>query len=280
MRTTAMTEVIELISAEASQLQDFLAGLGAEGWSRPSACAEWTAGDVVAHLTQGARTWSEAITRAIAGDFNPPPGQPPLRPGERGSAATAQRAIDFHQSMGEAALLQAFVSDYQRLHQVLLDLQSEDWYKPCFHRRGVLPIRDYVGLRLQELVIHGWDIRTAFDDAAALSERPLPVLVGLAQRWLSNTFHPASRLTAPVRYRFDVSSPVPIRQDVLVSQDSFHLVPVADIGADVTFRCNTGDYILLVYGRLSLDRAMDTGRLEIEGNREQAFLFNTLFQGV
>ena len=280
MHTTAMTEVIALISAEASQLQDFLAGLRPEEWSRSSACAGWTVGDVVAHLTQGARTWGEAITRARAGDFNPPPGQPPLRPGERGSAATAQRAIDFRQGIGEAALLQTFANAYQHLHQVLLELQSEDWYKPCFHRRSVLPIRDYVGLRLQELAIHGWNIRTACDDTAALSERPLPVLVGLAQRWLSNTFHPAPRLSAPVRYRFDVSGPVPIRQDVLVSQDSFHLVPVADIGADVTFRCNTGDYILLVYGRLPLDRAVDTGRLEIAGNREQAFLFNTLFQGV
>ena len=35
-----------------------------------------------------------------------------------------------------------------------------------------------------------------------------------------------------------------------MSQDSFHLVPAADSGADVTFRCHTGDYILLVYGRL------------------------------
>jgi hypothetical protein len=216
----------------------------------------------------------------MGGDFNPPPGQPPLRPGERGSAATAQRAIDFRQGMGEATLLQALVSDYQRLHQVLLDLQPVDWDKPCFHRRGVLPIRDYVGLRLQELTIHGWDIRTAFDDTAALSERPLPVLVGLAQRWLSNSFHPVPRLSAPIRYRFDVSGPVSIRQDVLVSQDSFQLMPVANIGADVTFHCHTGDYILLVYGRLPLDRAMDTGRLEIEGNRAQAFLFTTLFQGV
>jgi uncharacterized protein (TIGR03083 family) len=275
-----MTDVIELISAEASQLQDFLAGLNPEAWARPSACAGWTVGDVVAHLTQGARTWSEAITRARAGDFNPPPGQPPLRPGERGSAATAQRAIDFHQGMGEAALLQTFVSDYQRLHQVLLTLQPEDWHKPCFHRRGVLPIRDYVGLRLQELTVHGWDMRTAFDDTATLSERPLPVLVELAQRWLSNSFHPAPRLAAPVRYRFDVTGPVPMRQDVLVSQDSFQVVPVADIGADVTFRCHTGDYILLVYGRLPLDRAVDSGRLEIEGDRAQALLFSTLFQGV
>jgi uncharacterized protein (TIGR03083 family) len=275
-----MTDVVELIRAEASQLQDVLAGLNSEAWSRPSACAGWTVGDVVAHLTQGARTWSEAITRARAGDFNPPPGQLPLRPGERGSTATAQRAIDFRQGVGEAALLQAFASDYQRLHQVLLTLQPEDWYKPCFHRRGVLPTRDYVGLRLQELTIHGWDMRTAFDDTATLSERPLPVLVGLAQRWLSNSFHPTPRLAAPVRYRFDVTGPVPIRQDVLVSQDSFQVVPVADIGTDVTFRCHTGDYILLVYGRLPLDRAVDTGRLEIEGNREQALLFTALFQGV
>ena len=29
-------------------------------------------------------------------------------------------------------------------------------------------------------------------------------------------------------------------------------MPMADIAADVTFRCHTGDYILLVYGRLPL----------------------------
>jgi hypothetical protein len=67
---------------------------------------------------------------------------------------------------------------------------------------------------------------------------------------------------------------------VLVSQDSFQLVPVADIGADVTFRCHTGNYILLVYGRLPLDRAVDTGRLQIAGDRDRASLFTTLFQGV
>jgi len=280
MRTTAMTEMIELISAEASHLQDFLAGLSPEEWSRPSACSGWTVGDVVAHVTQGARTWCEAITRARAGDFNPPPGQPPLRPGERGSAATAQRAIDFRQGMREDALLHAFADGYQQLHQVLWGLQVEDWDKPCFHRRGVLPTRDYVGIRLQELAIHGWDMRSAFDEAATVSERPLPVLVGLAQRWLSNTFRPTPSLSTPVRYRFDASGPAPVRQDILVSQDRFQIEPQTDTGADVTFCCTTGDYILLVYGRLPLERAVDTGRLEIAGNREQALLFNTLFQGV
>ena len=280
MKTTAMTEMITLISAEASDLRDFLTSLDTEAWSRPSACAGWTIGDVLAHLTQGASAWSATITRAIAGDANPPPGEQMLRPGERGSEATAQRAIAFRQGMGEAELLDAFRDGYQRLHQVLLGLQAEDWDKPCYHRRGVLPTRDYVGLRLQELTIHWWDMRSAFDEAATLSERPLPVLVGVAQRWLSNTFRPAPHLAAPIRYRFDVSGPVPIQQDVLVSQDSFQREPVTNRGADVTFRCTTGNYLLLVYGRLPLDRAVDTGRLEIVGNRAQASLFNTLFRGV
>jgi len=280
MDTTAMTEVVGLIRAEVSQLQDFMAGLDTAAWARPSACTGWTVGDVFAHVTQGARNWSASITRAMAGDANPPPGEQTLRPGERGSEATAQRAITFRQEMGEAGLLQAFADGYQNLHQVLLGLKPEDWDRPCYHRRGVLPTRDYVGLRLQELTIHGWDIRSAFDSAATVSESPLPALVGLAQRWLSNTFRPVPSLVAPIRYRFDVSGPAPLRQDVLVSQDGFRIEPVTDRSADVAFRCITGDYILLVYGRLPLDRAADTGRLTIAGDRSQASLFTTLFQGV
>jgi hypothetical protein len=46
--------------------------------------------------------------------------------------------------------------------------------------------------------MHGWDMRMAFDEAAALSECPLSVLMGLAQRWLSTTFHPALRLVVSV----------------------------------------------------------------------------------
>ena len=119
MSTTAMTDVVELIRLRHPNSRIFLAGLNSEAWSRPSACAGWTVGDVVAHLTQGARTWSEAITRARAGDFNMPPGQPPLRPGERG-LRPRRSAPSISARMGEAALLQAFASDYQRLHQILL----------------------------------------------------------------------------------------------------------------------------------------------------------------
>lgn len=275
-----MTDVIDLIGSEASQLRDFMAGLDAAAWSTPSACAGWTVGDVFAHVTQSADTWRENIIRARAGDPSPPPGQRALRPGERGSETTAQRAIALHQDMGTERLLQAFADGYDRLRGVLLELKPEDWDKPCFHRRGILPVRDYVGIRLQELTIHGWDIRSAFDTTADLSEAPLPVLVGQAQRWLTNTFSPASGFATPVRYRFDVSGPTTVQQDVWVSQDQFRLEPVAASDADVTFRCQTGNYLLFVYGRLNLDDAIATGRMVVEGNRDQAARFNALFRGV
>jgi len=273
-------DVIDLISSEAAQLRDFMAGLDRDEWARPSTCVGWAVGDVFAHLTQGAHTWSESITRAVAGDANPPPGQRALRAGERGSEVTAQGAIAFRHEMGAEGLLQAFATGYHRLHQVLLGLNPQDWDKPCFHRRGVMPVRDYVGIRLQELTVHGWDIRSAFDESAELSEQPLPVLAGLVPRWLSNTFSPEPELPAPVRYRFNVPGPVPVNQDVLVNQDRFHIEPAANVEADATFHCDTGNYILLIYGRLALDQGLDSGRLEVEGNRELASLFNTRFRGV
>jgi uncharacterized protein (TIGR03083 family) len=275
-----MPDVIALIGSEASLIQNFMAGLSAAEWSRPSACAGWAVGDVFAHITQSAVTWRDTILRAQAGDAKPPPGQRLLQPGERGSDTTAQRAIAYHQEVGAAQLLSTFADGYEGLRQVLLKLQPEDWDKPCFHRRGILPTRDYVGIRLQELTIHGWDIRSAFDAAATLSEPPLPILVPQAQRWLTNTFRPALHLTAPIRYRFDVFGPATVQQDVLVTQDAFRIEPVTAAPADVTFHCSAGTYLLFVYGRLPLEQALRTGLMEIDGDREYASLFNTLFQGV
>jgi uncharacterized protein (TIGR03083 family) len=275
-----MPDVIALIGSEVSLIQNFMAGLSTAEWSRPSACAGWAVGDVFAHITQSAATWCDTILRAQAGDANPPPGQRLLQPGERGSDTTAQRAIAYHQEFGAAQLLSTFADGYEGLRQVLLKLHPEDWDKPCFHRRGILPTRDYIGIRLQELTIHGWDMRSAFDAAATLSEPPLPILVPQAQRWLTNTFRPASHLTAPIRYRFDVVGPATVQQDVLVTPDEFRIEPVAATPADVTFHCSAGTYLLFVYGRLSLEQTLRTGLMEIDGDCEQAALFNTLFQGV
>ena len=105
------------------------------------------------------------------------------------------------------------------------------------------------------------------------------MLAGRVPRWLRIAFTPGLNLPVPVRYRFDITGPVEIKQDVVVDSDAFQLDALGSGGADVVFRCDTGNYILLIYGRLDINEASRDGRLEITGSKEQADNFTSWFKG-
>jgi len=278
MATSQSSNVVETVIGEASRLRDFLSGLDAQTWASESTCEGWTIEDVVAHLAGNAGGWASNITRAVAGDAGPPEGQSFLPPGEKASHPTGPAARESRRESG-TQLLDAFIAGHDRLGKVLLALSDEDLEKPCFHRRGALPVRGYLGIQLQELALHGWDIRSGLDNAAELWEGPLPALVDLAPRWLRTAFTPGLDLPTPVRYRFDVSSPVAVHEDLLVTGDSYEAVKSGSEPADVVFSCSTGNYILLMFGRLQVGSAITSGRLSIEGSAEQAKNFNSWFKG-
>ncbi len=280
MPATDMSTVIQLVHSEAAGLADFLAGLDEAGWSASSACAGWLVGDVTAHLAQASNTWADSVTRAVAGDSGPPPGQQPLQPGERGSETTARAAIQARESRGREELLQTFRDGYGRLDGVLSGLSPEDWERPCYHRRGVVPVGVFVSRRVQELAIHGWDIRSPFDASAALSPGAVAVVSSLVPLWLNAAFGTGPGVPTPLRYRFRVSGAVPLARDVVVGQDGFSVEDSGEAPADVEFRLGGTDYILLIYGRLDLDKALAAGTLAIEGDLQQAKRFMTIFRGV
>ena len=278
MTSIATTDLIQLVNSEATHLRGFLAGLNEQAWNQDSACAGWKVSDVAAHLTMAAETWADSITRGAAGDSNPPEGQSFFTAGERGSEIISQAAISYHERVG-AELLQNYSAGYDRLAQVMSVVRAEDWDKHCFHRRGPMPMRDYVALRVQELTVHSWDIRSSQDKDAELSREPLSLLAGMVPRWLKNAFRPGLDLAAPARFRFDVSGPAPVHEDVVVKGDSFLTEPAGDTGADVEFRCDTGNYILFIYGRVTVDAATAAGRMTVQGNQEQAAHFSEWFRG-
>ena len=104
-------------------------------------------------------------------------------------------------------------------------------------------------------------------------------MVGRVPRWLGNAFRPGLDLPTPIRYRFDVQNPVPVKEDLFVKGDSFQGEPTGGEPADVTFLGNNGTYILLIYGRLDVEGAIAAGRLSVAGSREQATSFTAWFQG-
>ena len=61
--------------------------------------------------------------------------------------------------------------------------------------------------------------------------------------------------------------------------DSFQAGPSGPEPADAVISCNTGNYVLLMFGRLQVERAVAEGRLSIEGSQDQAKNFNAWFKG-
>ena len=273
-----MQETIALLRSESDALAEFLASLDTVGWGRQSACDAWTVADAAAHIAQGSQGSSVALVRARSGDPSPPEGSRLLEAGDRASEPTAERAIAFSAGKEASELLQAYRDGADLLVHTVTELQPEDWEKPSFHRRGIIPVHENVTRRIQEIAIHGWDIRSAFDPASEISEAGAQEIATVAHRWLGVCFVPLDGGPS-ARFRFEVSGPNPFSEDVVLDGDSFRFEPAGDNAPDVTFRANTSAYVLLVYGRLDISSGSTPVQLEIDGPLEKALLFTQSFKG-
>ena len=278
MATRYTHDMARVVTKEATRLKAFLSRMTPQDWDADSACQGWIVEDVVAHLASGAGRWAAAITRALEGNAGPPPGGSFLAPGERASHPFGPEIRQSRQQTRDE-LLASFISGYEQLANILAGVKEAGWEKPCFHRRGPLPMWQYLGVRLQELTLHGWDIRSGLDASAELWDEPLAQLMGMVPRWLRTAFIANQDLPTPVRYRFDISSPVDVHEDILVTGAEYHASPSGAESADAILRGSTGNYLLLIFGRLQVEPAVASGRLSVEGSLDQAQTFNTWFPG-
>ena len=273
---------VTLIQAESTRLKPFLHALPREAWSRPSACAQFQVQDVVAHLVLNAETYTASISRGLQGDASPPAGRPPAGTVNAVSAAEgiSQRTIARREQLGDQVLA-AFATADDALTRLLAGLGPQEWETPCYHSGGVFPVRWFAQMRLSELVIHGWDIRSRFAPDAPLSPESLPVLMDLLATLTPGwAFSPEAKLAMPVRYRFAVTGTVPSTIDIVVMGDTARIAEVSDAWPNVTFRCDAEAYVLMRYGRLSLADALATGRVVVEGDQALATASGQWFKGI
>ncbi len=269
---TSPEQRVELVKSESQRIQHYLQDLSDEDLNLISACDAWEVRDVVAHLTASVDLYESAISKGVTGDSNPPEGlsAPGVSSLTTRLKENTQRVITLRQDLGDQ-LLTAFTKRCEDLTQLLKSLTDKDWQKPCYHPGKVIPIATYVDLRLAELAIHEWDIRSKLEVSPKLSSLCLPAVMDFIPAFVVGTmFRPGIDQIETIRFRFELTGTVPGSHDIVAENGNVHMEPARKATANVTIRCDTEIFALLAYGRASLDQTESKGQLTVQGNRQLA----------
>lgn len=277
MTTAAQhSERAALVSSESARLLEYFRGLSPADWETQSACDAWSNADVVAHLIGAVDNFSGNIERGVKGDSSPPEGMPPPQESDMTAnsarmAANATRAISIRESLGDS-LLDTFAQQCEQLDSLLAGMGPGDWEKPCYHAAAILTVSRYLNLRLTEMVVHEWDIRSRLEPSAKIPDDVIPAVLELLPGFVvGRLFQPGAGIAQPSRFRFRLTDGG--SYDIVTGGGELRMESSTADDADVTFTCDGSTFALLAYGRFMVEEAVAAGNITIEGDRELASQF-------
>ena len=160
---------VEALRSEYERLARHLRALDADGLAAPSTCEGWSTADVAAHLAWNARLYIRSLGMGLAGEAPPPA---PAAAGAPKITAdfVRDRAVELREKLGDG-LLQSFEEHNVGFIDMLdaLDPEVQDTLTVPF-LNDTIPLRRLIGLRINEVALHSWDVRSPGDDQAALVE--------------------------------------------------------------------------------------------------------------
>ena len=255
---------VALVSRLSGEIHRRLSEAPAEVLNGPTACSEWDVGTVAAHLAGGAMRQRDAMLRGLDGQGGPPPGEETLPTADQVQQSNATSNVQTRNEWGDA-LLDNFRHNYQDLDDLLQGWS--DWSIGCWHRRrGTISAESYVDLRIQELVIHDWDIRSGGAGSGDLDPEGAIALLPASEMWYQLCFRPTAPLTTPVTYRFDIGGDgdATLQHDVVVTGGTFTVTePSLDRQPELTVRADAGTYLLCLYNRVDWNDAKRAGRIRV-----------------
>ena len=266
-------ELAALVSSESARLLEYFRGLSASDWETQSACEEWNNAEVVAHMTMAVDMFSANIERGASGDSSPPEGMGPPQETDLAArmAANATRTKEMRASLGDT-LVDAFARNCDKLDALMARMGPDDWSKQCYHPASYLSVREYLVLRLAEMSIHEWDIRSHLEGSAKLPDEVASTIPELMPGFVvGRLFQPGSGISSPTRFRFNLTDGR--SYDIVAGGGEPRMENSTGDAADVTFTCSGSTFALLAYGRLNVEEAVASGDITVEGDGALAAQF-------
>lgn len=141
-------------------------GLSDDDLLRPSGASEWSVAQVLSHLGSGAEIARDGLRSALAGEQGVADANQAVW--ARWDAMSPREQADGFLESGAALTAAYDALDAAQRAELRIDM-------------GFLPepatLALYTGMRLNEALLHSWDVAVAFDDTATLPEADAAVLV-------------------------------------------------------------------------------------------------------
>ena len=163
--------ILRVVREEAEQL--IALAEEPDAWDRPTACAGWTARDVVGHIVDTTEGYFAAFDAARGKGEVPAP----LR--SSGDARAGERDGDGVPRVPQAELIDRLRADFEKMMGILEALGPEEWtgLMVTHAYMGPVPAFFYAGGQLMDYGVHSWDIRQGTGRAHGLSGDVADLLV-------------------------------------------------------------------------------------------------------
>lgn len=263
---------------ELDRLQGLVRGIEPRDWSRPSAAAGWSIGDVAAHLSLAMRVQSQLLDAAVSskatggmwkslGDLTRSVA-PAMAPAFNAINKEIPKLLD--RTLTREAVLSQFEKAGQSLRERLDRIEPSDYSKQIYYIGGPWPLSFFLGHVVNELAIHGWDIAATLDSQARLSEDARTVLPWFY--WSGTPF----MLRPPAAGRGVVQALLAdpaLEMWWRVSEGKKEQGMGIEAAADVTINAESGTFVLALAGRIKPLDAMRFAAIEVRGNEDLARSF-------
>jgi uncharacterized protein (TIGR03083 family) len=195
--TERADETIKALRSGHEDLATLLRDFTAEDLARPSGSAKWDISQVLSHLGSGAEINLASLDGALEGGGNPD-GDFNQKVWARWDAMSRQERAEGFLTADEALVRRYEGLDAATRQNLRVDL-------------GFIPVPLDVagvgGLRLNEVAHHVWDVKVAFDPAAALAPEAAPLLFDQAAMLMGFVGKPQELDGRPVTIAVNTTSP-------------------------------------------------------------------------
>ena len=260
-------DALRLLRHESDRFVADLAALQPADWDGPTTCPPWTVRQLAGHIVRQVGSYIRSVEQALGG-----------QPGEPESRESRAQEMNRIAALDPPEILRELRDTNDRFEFWFGVLSADQLGALGPHSHGPRSGAWFVDMRLAEVAFHRLDLQRSLGHDADLDQATARALLPMLLEMNMPAIVRRDRTGGEGTYGLVVRGEPGAAWRLAFSPGALEVTSGAD-GADATFETDPAAIALLVYARVTWPELEKAGRLSVNGNREAAERFHTLFRG-